>query len=639
MTPALLATAVLVTAATSAALLRVDGRAERGSAVRASVLACLRALPLVFGTAIPWLDGVLGVLVTAAIWRFFLAFPSASLPSRAASAIETAGILGAIGIVLVPDPWLGEVTRHVATVAAIGTIVLAALRLRTLSHPRARALTLVVTTAVACAWALAGVRGGDVASATAGLFAALAIDLALLVYAVVSARVWLRAVGTGLAVGVVALGAVVIVRRMPPVPGSWIPTPVEIGLALALTLVAIGATAIVRRRQTMSLAAPLVAGVDGATRETMVAVDRLTDPLAVQRRVVDAVRGLVPDARLELLRCRATPSTALANAREVGLPLVDAAVKRGHMMSHQVDELDAAVAREFMELGGGLLVPVRAGASIFGLLHVARDNIDAIALVGARRLADLLALKLETHRLYAELEQQRRLAALGTLVSALAHDIRTPLTAIRMNAQLLQKRAERLGADAESVAIVITEVDRLGELVGNMLDFSRPIALAPGIVEVHSLLYECVRQVTASGAGTEVGVQLEVAADVGTLPGDRVRLLRALTNVVQNALQAGPRSAVRVRAWTGDGEIEIVVKDDGRGIDPADLPRVLEPFFTTRSEGTGLGLAIVDKIVRAHGGTVLVKSVPERGTEVHVRLPTYATARAAASAPAAARAT
>ena len=134
----------------------------------------------------------------------------------------------------------------------------------------------------------------------------------------------------------------------------------------------------------------------------------------------------------------------------------------------------------------------------------------------------LLALKLETHRLYAELEQQRRLAALGTLVSALAHDIRTPLTAIRMNAQLLQKRAERLGADAESVAIVITEVDRLGELVGNMLDFSRPIALAPGIVEVHSLLYECVRQVTASGAGTEVGVQLEVAADVGTLPGDRV---------------------------------------------------------------------------------------------------------------------
>ncbi len=639
MTPALLATAVLVTAATSAALSRVDGRTERGAAVRSSVLACIRALPLVFAAWIPWLDAVLGVLVTTAVWRFFLAFPSASLPSRAASAIETTGIVAAIGVVLVPDAMIGDVTRHVATVAAIGTILLAALRLRTLSHPRARALTLVVTTAVACAWALAAVRGGEVAPVVAGLFAAFAIDLALLVYAVVSTRVWLRTVGTGLGVGVVALAAVVFVRRVPPVPDSWVPTPVELGLAVALSLVALGGTAFVRRRQTMAVAAPLVAGVDGATRETMVAVDRLTDPLAVQRRVVDAVRGLVPDARLELLRCRATPPTALANAREIGLALVDAAVKRGHLMSHQVDELEPAVAREFVELGGGLLVPVRAGASIFGLLHVARDDIDATAVVGARRLADMLALKLETHRLYAELEQQRRLAALGTLVSALAHDIRTPLTAIRMNAQLLQKRAVQLGADAESVAIVITEVDRLGELVGNMLDFSRPIALAPGIVEVHALLFECVRQVTASGAGTEVGVQLDVAPDVGALPGDRVRLLRALTNVIQNALQAGPRSAVRVRAWAGDGEIEIVVKDDGRGIDPADLPRVLEPFFTTRSEGTGLGLAIVDKIVRAHGGTVLVRSVPDRGTEVHIRLPTYATSTAAASAPAAARAT
>jgi signal transduction histidine kinase len=639
MTPAVLATAVLVTAATGAAVLRVDARAEREPAVRASAIACARALPLVFGTTIPWLDAVLGVLATTAVWRFFLAFPSASLPSRPAQAIDTLGIVAAIGVTLVPEPWLGEVTRHVATVAAVGTIVLAALRLRSLSHPRARALTLVVTVAVACAWALAAVRGDAIAVVSAGLVAAFAIDASLLVYAVVSGRVWLRTVGIGLGIGTGALAVVVLVRRMPPVPASWVPTPLEIGLAVALALAALVGIAFAWRRPTMAVAVPLVAGVDGAMRETMVAVDRLTDPLAVQRRVVDAVRGLVPGARLELLRCRATPANALANAREVGLPLVDAAVKRGHVLSHQVDELEPAVAREFTELGGGLLVPVRAAASVFGLLHVARDRIDATALVGARRLADLLALKLETHRLYAELEQQRRLAALGTLVSALAHDIRTPLTAIRMNAQLLQKRAERLGADAESVAIVITEVDRLGELVGNMLDFSRPIALAPGIVDVRSLFAECIRTVTASGAGTEVGVQLDVAPEVSVVPGDRVRLVRALTNVMQNGLQAGPRGPVRVRAWASDGAIEIMVKDDGRGIDPADLPRVLEPFFTTRSEGTGLGLAIVDKIVRAHGGTVLVKSVPERGTEVHIRLPTFATTSAAASAPAAARAT
>lgn len=621
MTSAVLAAAVLVTAATGAALMRADARAERGPALRLTAIGCLRALPLSFGWTIPWWDAVLGVLAMTATWRFFLAFPSATLPGGPAHTIEMVGIVAAIGVVLVPDPWLGEVGRHTATAAAVGTVVLAAVRLRSLSHPRARALTLVGATAVACAWALAGVRGGELAGAVAALVAAFAVDAVLMVYAVVSTRSWLRALVLGFVVGAVGLALVVLARRFGAWYGPWAPVPEEIGLGLALALSGLASIGVWARVVPLVDAGGLVPGVDASTRETMVAVDRLTDPLAVQRRVVDAVRGLVPGARLELLRCRATPSTALANAREVGLPLVDAAVRRGFVLSHQVDELEPLVAREFTELGGGLLVPVRAGASVFGLLHVAREGIDAGALVGARRLADLLGLKLETHRLYAELEQQRRLAALGTLVSALAHDIRTPLTAIRMNAQLLQRRAAQLGADAESLAIVITEVDRLGALVGNMLDFSRPIALAPGVVDVKELLDESLRQVTASGAGTEVRVEVEIDGPLPAVPGDRVRLQRAVTNVLQNALQSGTRGAVRVRASAHRGAVEIEVKDGGRGIDPADLPRVLEPFFTTKAEGTGLGLAIVDKIVRAHGGTVLVKSVLELGTEVRLRLP------------------
>jgi signal transduction histidine kinase len=583
---------------------------------------------------IPWWDAVLGVLATTATWRFFLAFPSATLPSGPAHTIEMVGIVAAIGVVLVPDPWLDEVTRHTATAAAVGTVVLAAVRLRSLSHPRARALTLVGATAVACAWALAGLRGGELAGAVAGLIAAFVVDAVLIVYAVVSARAWLRSLAVAFGFGAVALAGVILVRRF----GAWqepmsFPVPDEIGLALSFALCGLAIAGVVARIAPVVQAAALVPGIDSSTRETMVAVDRLTDPLAVQRRVVDAVRGLVPGARLELLRCRATPSTALANAREVGLPLVDAAVRRGYVLSHQVDELAPAVAREFKDLGGGLLVPVRAGASVFGVLHVGRERIDASALVGARRLADLLGLKLETHRLYAELEQQRRLAALGTLVSALAHDIRTPLTAIRMNAQLLQRRAGQLGADVESLAIVITEVDRLGELVGNMLDFSRPIALAPGVVDVRELLDESLRQVTVSGAGTEVGVVVEVDGTLPAVPGDRVRLQRALTNVLQNALQSGSRGPVRVRAFTREGGVEIEVKDEGRGIDPADLPRVLEPFFTTRKDGTGLGLAIVEKIVRAHGGTVQVKSVLELGTQVQLRFPAMTATRAPSPNP------
>jgi signal transduction histidine kinase len=626
---ALLASAVLVTAATGAALVRLDARAERGPALRATAIACVRALPFVFGSPLPWLDAVLGVLGTTALWRFFLAFPSAALPSGVAQAIETAGIVAAIGVVLVPDAWLGEVARHTATVAAVGTIVLAAIRLRSLSHPRARTLTMFAAVAVACALAVAGVRAAAVAGVASGLFAAFAIDAVLLVYAVYSPRAWLRTVGVAMGFGAVAAAVVVIVRRFDAWESSWMPNERELGLALSIALVALAV--FVRRARVVDAAAG-VPGIDTSTRDTMVAVEQLTDPLAVQRRVVEAVRGLVPGARLELLRCRATPSTALANAREVGLPLVDAAVRRGHVMSHQVDELAPAVAREYEALGGGLLVPVRAGASVFGLLHVGRERIDATALVGARRLADLLALKLETHRLYAELEQQRRLAALGTLVSALAHDIRTPLTAIRMNAQLLQRRAEALGGDAESVAIVITEVDRLAELVASMLDFSRPIALVPGVVDVRALLDDCVRQATATGAGT-AGVKLEVLGALPPLPGDRVRLLRAVQNVVQNALQSGTRNPVRVRVRVTQEGLEMVVQDDGRGIDPADLPRVLEPFFTTRTEGTGLGLSIVDKIVRAHGGTVQVRSVLERGTEVRILLPLGAST-SATSAPA-----
>ncbi|MEZ4393922.1 MAG: ATP-binding protein, partial [Polyangiales bacterium] len=226
-------------------------------------------------------------------------------------------------------------------------------------------------------------------------------------------------------------------------------------------------------------------------------------------------------------------------------------------------------------------------------------------------------------RLAEELEESRRLASLGAFAAALAHDIRTPLTSIQMNVQILSSRVELGESDREYLDIAQEEISRLTRSVGEILEYARPLALNYAAEDMGDFVDDLARSVATLYA--ERGVRVEVARELDgecVIPVDLARLRRAVLNLLDNAVDASPRdAAVTLRVRSDAGSVRLSVEDRGRGIPAEALSRVFDPFFTTRPDGTGLGLAIARNIVRAHGGQLDVASEPERGTTFTVTLP------------------
>jgi two-component system sensor histidine kinase HydH len=228
----------------------------------------------------------------------------------------------------------------------------------------------------------------------------------------------------------------------------------------------------------------------------------------------------------------------------------------------------------------------------------------------------------------SELLDARRLAALGQFAAAIAHDIRTPLTSISMNVQILRRKLQLSDDDREHLDIALEELARLDRSVAEILDFAKPVKLASEPIDVGELIETTRNHLSPvlTGRGVAVRVEPTGAADPLTVHGDPARLRQVLTNLVDNAANASrPGTEVTLRASaTGDRLIAIEIEDHGRGIGPDDLPRIFEPFFTTRPDGTGLGLAIVHKVVRAHGGDIKVRSTLGGGSTFTITLPAEA---------------
>ncbi len=260
--------------------------------------------------------------------------------------------------------------------------------------------------------------------------------------------------------------------------------------------------------------------------------------------------------------------------------------------------------------------------------------------VGARRLTDergeslgsiLLFRDLtELRALRDEMARNQRLATVGRLAAGVAHEIRNPLSSIKGFATYFRERYRDTPADAQTATIMIQEVDRLNRVVGQLLEFSRPIGILPRPVRVAQLVADSLRMIEAQAVGK--GIAIETACDVpgedATLDADRLNqvLLNLYLNAVE-AMEKGGTLGVRVAADPAAHALEIRVSDTGCGIRPEDLPQIFEPYFTTRPGGTGLGLAIAHNIVGAMGGTIAVASRPGSGSTFTLRLPLDAAAR------------
>lgn len=252
----------------------------------------------------------------------------------------------------------------------------------------------------------------------------------------------------------------------------------------------------------------------------------------------------------------------------------------------------------------------------------------------ARLLANTFnSLTASIARFQKEAAQRERLTALGRLSTVLAHEVRNPLMIIKGALHGLRKADAGGDRVRAAVADIDEEVARLNRLVNEVLDYARPIKFDLTPADLQRLCDEAVAATAADGRHLRCTV--DVATDARALVTDPERLRLALVNLVSNARQAIPADDaappaagsdapphVEVSARTADGAaVELLVRDRGVGIPTETLPRIFEPYFTTRRTGTGIGLAITRNIIEGLGGTIHVWSEPGRGTEFRVLLP------------------
>ncbi|OGG05601.1 MAG: hypothetical protein A3F83_09790 [Candidatus Glassbacteria bacterium RIFCSPLOWO2_12_FULL_58_11] len=235
------------------------------------------------------------------------------------------------------------------------------------------------------------------------------------------------------------------------------------------------------------------------------------------------------------------------------------------------------------------------------------------------------------NKMLDELEASKRrllhaatLAAVGELSSSIAHEMRNPLSSIRINLQALRCKVEA-GPYQELSAIALEQVDRLERMLSELLNFSKPLELAPEPFEFSGLAGQVISELTPQAEEKNVSLAVEKPSGSLLLSADREQIHRALTNLVQNALDAVPPGGwVELGATAGgadNGYAEIRVSDNGPGIRPEDREMIFQPFFTTREGGTGLGLANVKKIVEGHDGKIEVESSPGKGSVFRLLLP------------------
>ncbi len=262
-------------------------------------------------------------------------------------------------------------------------------------------------------------------------------------------------------------------------------------------------------------------------------------------------------------------------------------------------------------------VPVRSGAW---------DDEDATVLAGTfNTLIESIA------RFEREATQRERLSALGRLSSVIAHEIRNPLMIIKASVRALRNPAAAPALVSEAAADIDGEVQRLNRLVDDVLDFAKPIRFEWQPTDINTLCNQAAAAVRVTEPGMPVGVAL--APDLPPIITDGERLRAVLVNALTNACQsvrrargnepaddAEPPPVVLTTEPAGDGGVRVFVRDRGVGIDPILLPRVFDPFVTTRRGGTGLGLAIAKNVVEGLGGTISLRNRPDGGAEVEVRL-------------------
>jgi two-component system sensor histidine kinase HydH len=221
-----------------------------------------------------------------------------------------------------------------------------------------------------------------------------------------------------------------------------------------------------------------------------------------------------------------------------------------------------------------------------------------------------------------ELRRSERMAALGKMAAGVAHELRNPLSSIKGLAILLKSRFQEKSTDQETADILVQEVERLNRSISELLDYTRPQKLIKEDVHPDEVVRKAVSLIRMDAESMGVEIEIQVEGNVPVIKADQDKLNQVFLNLFLNSIQAMEQGgSLDIEVASEGGNVTFTVKDSGCGMDKEDLPRIFDPYFTTKPEGTGLGLAMSVKIIEEHGGTITFQSEPGKGTTAVVILP------------------
>jgi len=225
----------------------------------------------------------------------------------------------------------------------------------------------------------------------------------------------------------------------------------------------------------------------------------------------------------------------------------------------------------------------------------------------------------EVKRLQEQVELQERLKALGEMSAGIAHELRNPMAVMTGYLNLLSKKTDSAGQ--ELINRIAAEINGMNRIIGDLLTFASPASLNRVNINIKELIENCLANILqTTGAASHIKTDLQLDAIEASL--DEVLMRQALTNVIQNAVEAMPgEGTLSLKAVKAHHEIKIAVGDTGEGIAPEVVKKIFLPFFTTKDKGVGMGLALAHKVITAHGGRVEVQNRRGKGTTITVLLP------------------
>lgn len=221
-----------------------------------------------------------------------------------------------------------------------------------------------------------------------------------------------------------------------------------------------------------------------------------------------------------------------------------------------------------------------------------------------------------------EIAKSRHLSSIGSLAAGVAHEIRNPLSSIKGFAVYFKEKLSGNIEDERTADVMIAETERLNRVISQLIEFARPLELKKEKVQFIELVRHAVKLIDAEAKRNKINIEFGSIADLPEVEVDSDKIKQVLLNIFLNSIEAMSNGGnLRIEMEHGTDNMIVTISDTGIGIEKKDLPRIYDPYFTSKPAGTGLGLAIVQKFMEAHGGRINIESIIGRGTKVTLFFP------------------